>query len=284
MKNKQKITVTYEPDNTLKNGYLLTFHQIYQELTENKWLMYQLFKRDFTAMYKQSFIGILWIFIMPIINVAIFAMLGKSGIFNYGNIAAPYPLYAILGVSLWQIFNNGIMACGGALASAGDMITRINFSKKSLVMAAMGRSFVTFLIQLLMVAALLVIYKVVPSSSIVFLPLIALPIVLMTLGFGLVISILNSIVRDTGNLLSVLLMLGMYGTPVLYAKPATGILANITNYNPMYYFIASGRDMVLTGSLSEPEGFILSTIFACFVFIAGLFIFHLTETRITERM
>lgn len=284
MKNKQKITVTYEPDNTLKNGYLLTFHQIYQELTENKWLMYQLFKRDFTAMYKQSFIGILWIFIMPIINVAIFAMLGKSGIFNYGNIAAPYPLYAILGVSLWQIFNNGIMACGGALASAGDMITRINFSKKSLVMAAMGRSFVTFLIQLLMVAALLVIYKVVPSSSIVFLPLIALPIVLMTLGFGLVISILNSIVRDTGNLLSVLLMLGMYGTPVLYAKPATGILANITNYNPMYYFIASGRDMVLTGSLSDPEGFILSTIFACFVFIAGLFIFHLTETRITERM
>jgi len=280
---KELVTV-YQPDNSLKNGYLLTFQQIYEELVDNKWLMYQLFKRDFSTMYKQSFIGILWIFIIPMINVGIFAMLGHSGIFNFGNISAPYPVFAILGISFWQIFSNGVMACGNSLSSAGEMIARINFSKKSLVIASIGKSVVTFLIQIFLIAALLVFFKVAPSKTLILFPLVAIPIVVFTLGLGLIISLLNAIVRDTGNLLSVLLMLGMYGTPVLYAKPMTGLLAQITHYNPMYYFICSGRDLVLTGSLSEPKGFFLSCFLAIIIFIVGLVIFHLTETRITERI
>lgn len=280
---KEMITV-YQPDNTLKNGHLLTFHQIYEELIDNKWLMYQLFKRDFFTIYKQSFIGILWIFIIPIINVGIFALLGRSGIFNFGKISAPYPVYAILGISLWQMFANGVMACGNSLTSAGDMLTRINFSKKSLVIASIGKSVISFLIQIILVAALFVIFKFMPNKTIILFPLVVIPIILFTLGLGLIIALLNSIVRDTGNLLSVILMLGMYATPVLYAKPMIGPLAHITDYNPMYYFICSGRDLALTGSLSEPKGFLISCILAVFVFFAGLVIFHLTETRITERI
>jgi len=107
---------------------------------------------------------------------------------------------------------------------------------------------------------------------------------MQTLGLGFIISILNAIVRDTGNLLSVVVMLGMYVTPILYAKPTIGLLARITHYNPMYYLACSGRDLVLTGTLSEPKGFILTCLFALFIFLAGLFIFHLTETRIIERI
>lgn len=280
---KELITI-YQPDNSLKNGYLLTFQQIYQELVDNRWLMYQLFKRDFSTMYKQSFIGLLWIFIMPIINVAIFAMLGSSGIFNYGKIGVPYPVYAVLGISLWQIFANGITACGNSLSSAGDMIARINFSKKSLVISSIGRAIITFFVQILLVVLLLVIYKIVPSLTIILFPLIAIPIVFLTLGLGLVIAILNSFIKDTGNFLSVIVMLGMYITPVLYARPATGLLAKITHYNPMYYFICTGRDLILKGTLSEPKGFILSCLLAVFVLMTGLLIFHLTEARITERI
>jgi len=279
----EPITI-YQPDNTLRNGYFQTFREIYQELVENRWLIYQLFKRDFSSMYKQSFIGLLWIFIIPIINVGIFAMLGHSGIFNFGNISAPYPIFAILGISMWQLFSSGLIACGNSLASAGDMLIRIKFSRKSLVLASVGRSVVAFLVQTLLIALLLVVYKFAPAKTIILFPLMILPILLFTLGLGLIISILNSIVRDTGNLLSVIMMLGMYATPVLYAKPRTGLLVHISNYNPMYYFISAGRDLALTGNLSEPKGFIISCILAVFIFLTGLVIFHLTETRITERI
>lgn len=280
---KESITI-YQPDNALKNGYFQTFKEIYQELIDNKWLIFQLFKRDFSTMYKQSFIGLLWIIIIPIVNVGIFAMLGHSGIFNFGTISAPYPIFAILGISLWQIFSNGLIACSNSLTSAGDMLIRIKFSRKSLVLASIGRSVVTFLIQIILIALLFIAFKFVPAKTIILFPLIIIPILLFTLGLGLILSILNSIVRDTGNLLSVILMLGMYATPVLYAKPKTGLLMHISNYNPMYYFICSGRDLALTGHLTEPKGFIVSCILAIFVFLLGLVIFHLTETRITERI
>lgn len=277
------ITV-YQPDNSLKSGYGATFKSIYLELLENRWLMYQLFKRDFTTMYKQSFIGFLWIFILPLINVGIFAMLGNSGIFHYGDIKAPYPVYAVLGISLWQLFANGLMACGGSLGNAGDMLTRINFSKKSLVISSIGRALITFVVQMGLIILLLLVYKIVPQSTIILYPLVAIPIFFLTLGIGLIIAILNSFIKDTGNLLSVVLTLGMYVTPVLYAKPLSGIMAHVTRYNPMYYFISTGRDLILHPGLSEQYGFIVCSVLSFFVFLLGLLIFHLTETRITERI
>jgi lipopolysaccharide transport system permease protein len=246
--------------------------------------MYQLFKRDFFAMHKQSLIGLLWIFVVPIINVVVFAMLGRSGIFNFGDINVPYPLYAVLGLSFWQIFANGIISCGASLMSVGDMVTRINFSKKSVVLASMGRGVISFSIQLSLVIVLFIIFRVVPAPTALLMPLFAIPIILLTAGLGLILALLNSIIRDTGNLLSVSITFFMYLTPVLYAKPKIGLLASLTNYNPMYYLIAAGRDTVLFGHMTEPVGFLYSSIFSVFVFIMGLVFFHLTETRIAERI
>jgi len=59
--------------------------------------MYQLFKRDILAAYKQTFIGIFWALLLPLISVGVFIVLNSSGIFKAGDINIPYPLYAMLG-------------------------------------------------------------------------------------------------------------------------------------------------------------------------------------------
>lgn len=284
MEPKYTVVQTYEPDNCLRQGYFAALKEIFNELFYNKWLIYQLFKRDFSAMYKQSFIGFLWIFIMPILNVGLFAMLGHSGIFNFGDIKVPYPIYAVLGLAYWQIFANGMIACGSSLTAVGDMVMRIKFSKKCVVIAAIGRGIVTFLVQLLLIVFLFIFFKIMPSKSALLMPLFAIPIIVFTIGLGLIVALLNSIVRDTGNLLTALISFYMYLTPILYAKPKVGILSQLANINPMHYFIAAGRDVVLTGYISEPGGFIVSTIFAFVILFFGLMVFHLTETRITERI
>lgn len=280
----REIMVTYEPDNSLKKGYLAIFKEIFEEIKQNRWLTLQLFKRDFFAMYKQSFIGIFWIFIMPIINVGVFVMLNRSGIFNFGVINVPYPLYAILGMAFWQLFSTGVLMCGSSLTGAGDMITRINFSKKSLVIAPIGRSLVSFLVQFILVGILFIIYKIIPSKGMLLIPIVIIPIIFLTLGIGFIIALLNAIVRDAGNLLSISMMLLMYLTPVLYAKPQLGILTQITKYNPMYYMISTGRDLILNNTISEPKGFLFSVVISFILFITSLVAFHLTETRITERI
>jgi len=286
MENKfmSEIITTYEPDNSLKKGYLSIFSEIYNEFKKNRWLTYQLFKRDFFALYKQSFIGVLWAFIIPLVSVGTFILLNRSGIFSIGDINVPYPIYAILGMAFWQLFSTGLITSSNSLVKAGSMITKINFSKKSLVIASAGQSIVSFLIQLILVIILFIYYKIAPSTAILLVPLFMIPIMLLTLGLGFIFSLLNGIVRDIGNILSILMTFLMFLTPILYAKPSTGILARITNYNPLYYLTSVPRELVLTGVVTEWKGFIISSVISIFIFIICLVVFHLTETRVAERI
>jgi len=279
-----KIITTYEPDNSIKKGFLHIFKEIFNELKKNKWLTYQLFKRDFFALYKQSFFGILWAIIVPLISVATFIILNRAGVFSIGDIDIPYPLYAILGMSFWQLFSSGLIACTNSLVNAGPMVVKINFSRKSIVIASFGKSFISFLVQLILAAILFVIYGIIPDIAILLIPILLIPIILFTLGIGFILSLLNGIMRDIGNVISSIIVFLLFLTPVLYAKPSTGLLTKITNYNPLYYLISTPREFLLTGNISEWKGYLISSIISIIIFVLCLVIFHLTETRITERI
>jgi lipopolysaccharide transport system permease protein len=275
---------TYEPDNSLKKGYLAIFGEIFKEINENKWLTYQLFKRDFVTAYKQSFVGIVWAFIIPIISVGTFIILNRSGIFNIGKMNVPYPIYAILGMAFWQLFSTGLISCSGSLVKAGSMIVKINFSKKAMVLASMGQPIVSFLIQILLVTILFGFYRITPSLGTLFVPLTIIPIILFTLGFGFILSLLNSFLKDIGNMLSILMTFLMFLTPVLYTRPTTGVFALITGYNPLYYLISVPRDLVLSGSSTLLKGYFIVSALSIVILILFLVAFHLTETRIAERI
>lgn len=279
----QRITV-YEPDNSIKKGYRSVFAEIVNEFRDNSWLTYQLFKRDFLSIYKQSFMGIFWAFIIPIVSVGTFVILNRSGLFSVGEMKVPYPIYAVLGLSFWQLFSTGLIASSNSLVRAGTMITQINFSKKSLVIASAGQSLISFLIQFALVIILFFFYRYVPSRAILLVPIVILPIVWLTLGLGFILSILNGVIRDIGNVISLLLTFLMFLTPVLYVKPETGILAYVTKYNALYYLVAVPRDLILNGSILELESFLVSSAFSFVIFILCLVVFHLTETRICERV
>lgn len=276
--------VTYEPDNSLKKGYLTIFKEIYHELKWNKWLTFQLFKRDFFGMYKQSFVGFFWAFIMPFLSLGTFILLNNSGVFSVGDINVPYPVYALIGITYWQIFAIGISSCVNSLTNAGSMITKINFSKKSLVIASIGKPIVIFLIQCLLIIALLALYRIIPSRGALLAPLVLIPLILFVTGLGFTLSLFNSFVKDIGNGLPVITTFLMFLTPVLYAKPTTGTLAHITKFNPLFYLISGARDLILKGTISEVKGFIISICISIIIFSISLFIFHLTETRVAERI
>ena len=277
-------TTTYEPDNSIKKGHISLWKEIIWELKHNKWLTLQLFKRDFLAIYKQSLVGIFWAFIVPIVSVGTFIILNRSGIFNVGDVDIPYPIYAILGMAFWQLFSTGLITSSNSLVKAGSMLVKINFSKKSLVFSAAAQSFIAFIIQFILVIALFFFYKITPSVKILLLPVFIIPIFLLTLGAGFILSLFNSIVRDISNALSVFMTFLMFLTPVLYAKPKIGALVPLTKFNPLYYLISMPREIILMGTMAEWKGYLISIVFSFIVFVVGLVIFHLTETRITERI
>lgn len=279
-----KIFVVYEPDNSIKKGYLNLLREIIDEIRWNKYLTYQLFRRDFFAMYKQSFVGIFWAFALPMMSIATFVLLDRSGVFDAGDVLIPYPLYAILGMTFWQYFSSGITSGANAVSGAGPMIVRVNFSKKSLVLASLGRAFVVLLAQLGIAVIFFIFYKFTPSPAALLFPLVLIPMTLFVLALSFIFSLFNAFLKDVGNGLQVLMTFLMFLTPVLYAKPSSGFLAKVTACNPIYYFIAAGRDLISVGKIQELDGFLISSVASVVLFFLCILFFHLTETRVAERM
>jgi len=280
----KELITTYEPDNSLRKGYINIFKEIVKETIHNRWLTWQLFRRNFFTMYKQSLAGLAWIFLSPIINITIFVLLRKAGIFNIGEIDVPYPIYALLGTAFWELFKNGLSSCITSIASAGSMIIKINFSKKSLVFSSIGKPIVTFFIQITSVLFLFIIFQTAPSFSILLTPFLILPIIIFTIGLGFLLSLINAVIRDVDNLISVFMTFLLFLTPILYQKPTEGLLAQLTKYNPIYYLVTAPREFILTGTMNEWRGYAIASALAIVIFIMSIIIFHLTETRISERM
>lgn len=278
------IDTTYEPDNSLKKGYSLIFKEIFDEIKNNKWLIYQLFRRDFLTIYRQSVFGILWAFIIPLISVGAFVILNQSGVFATGTVEVNYVVYALLGLAFWQVFSTGLIATSGSLVLAGSMIAKINFSKKALVIASMGKTLVAFIIQLVLALISFAVFGVVPNIAIVLIPLFVIPILLVTLGLGFILSVLNGVARDIGNLLPVLTTFLLFLTPVMYATPESGLLGQLLIFNPLYYLVSAPRDIILTGTTTLWFGYLISVTLCVAVFAICLVAFHLTETRIAERI
>lgn len=280
----REVVVKYRPNNSIRKGYLSIYAEIFREIISNRWLIFQLFKRDFSASYKQSMMGFVWAFVIPLISIGTFMLLNRSGIFNIGTTNVPYPLFVVLGMSLWQLFSTGLITCSNALVLAGPMISKINFSRKALVISAIGQALIAFLVQMLLFVILCAYYRITPHIEILLLPMIILPLLLMTLGFGFILSILNGVLKDVSTLLPMLMTFLMFLTPVLYPKPLQGLLMHVGQYNPMYYFITAARELAFEGQVSNVLGLVFCSIVAFVIFVICIKIFHLTETKITERV
>jgi len=283
VKVKEKRFV-YVPDKLNKQGYPTLFKEMFSEIFSNYWLTFQLFKRNFTANYKQSVLGIFWALMVPLASVVIFVFLNNGGILNVGDISVPYPLFALAGTSIWQLFSVGLTLGTNSLVTAGTIITKINFPKKTLVISGVLQGFITFLIPIVILLILFGAYTTPPPPTILLVPFAVIPLLILTLGLGFFLSLINCVVRDVGNSIVVAITFLLFATPILYAKPAGGIVGIVSTYNPLYYLVSVPRDLLVLGSADNLKGFAYASIISLVVFLVGLIVFHLSETRITERV
>ena len=254
------------------------------ELWASRELTRRLFWREFAVRYKQTALGPLWVVIMPLAVVGAFALLNRSGVVNFGPVEVPYPAYALLGVTVWQIFAGGLLGCTNAIVAGGSMVVKINFPKETLVLAALGQTLVDTLVRLVLVVAVFLYYRVVPAWTLALFPLALVPLFCLTLGLGFGLSLLNALWRDTANVVSIGATFLLFLSPVLYPAPATGLFQTLTRYNPMAALVTGARDLVIRGSLSEPDRYFLASGLGLLFLLAGWRAFHLAEVRMAERM
>lgn len=273
----------YHPDRQVGWGFGI-WKEMVLELVRSRELIWRLFIRDFTARYKQSLLGVLWAVIIPVGTVGTFVLLSRSGLMQVSNVDVPYPIYALIGMTAWQIFAVGLASASNSIVSGGGMIVKINFPKETMVIAGLMQAGVDSLLQVGLIAILFAWYGVVPHwTAIFFFPLL-LPLVLLTLGLAFMFALLAVLMRDIPHVISLGTTLLLFATPVLYPRPAAGPLRELATYNPLAILIGSARDVVLGGSMTDPGAFAWATVVALGILLVSWRLFHMVEPRMAERV
>lgn len=271
----------YEPNKTVRLG-LRIWPVMIEEAYRARELTWRLFMRNLLARYKQAVLGFLWALIMPFIAIGTFIFLNKSGVMNISSTDVPYPLFALIGLTVWQLFSTGITCGAQSLVASGGMISKINFPLESLVFSSIAQSVFEFLVKLILLAVFFMAYRFIPPVVALFFPVLLLPIFFLTLGCSFILSLVNGVVRDVANIVSLLVTFFMFATPVLY--PAKDEASAFFKWNPLNYLVNAPRDILIHGKISHPEGFIWSSLFAFAFFFFSWRIFFIAKTKIPERI
>ncbi len=282
MDNKQ--VKLYQPDAQLKMKWFVVWREMLIELIISRELIWRLFVRDFLAKYRQAVLGIIWALIMPLVMVGTFVFLNRAGLFNIGHTVVPYPVYALLGLSIWQLFATGLTACSNSILQGGSMVVKINFAKESLVIASLAQAIFEFLVRIGFLIAVFAIYKVVPAWTTILLPFTLIPLLLFTLSLGFLLSLLTALMRDIPNIVTLAITFLLFLTPVLYPAPKQGLFAVLNKYNLLSPLVTEPRNLVITGYIEQPSQFLVVSLFCLLLFALSWRIFHLVEPRMAERV
>ena len=258
-----------------------------QTLTDffgSHFLALQLTRRDVSAQYRQSYFGILWLFITPLASAAIWVFLNSSGTITITDTGIPYPVYAFSGTLIWSILLESINAPMASTNAARGIISKINFPKEALVLSGIYKLLFNSSFKVLLLVVFIFAFGVGFHWSLLLLPLVLVMAVVFGTSLGLLITPIGLLYSDVSRLISMGLSLLMYITPVVYGIPKTGVMKTIMTYNPFTPFILTIRDVAVGSSPEFLNYFIGLTGLGIVLFFIGLVIYRVSIPVIVERL
>ncbi len=277
--------VVYEPNQYAKIGFFKTMLVIIKNTIASKELIFQLYKRDFLMQYKKSFLGLGWMIFGPIMGVVSWVLMDSAGVLSPGDVGVPYPVYVLFGTSIWGLFMSFFSSTSQTLQIAAGFIQQVNFHHEALVFKQGLQNLTNFGISLIINIVVMLSFGVMPTGFIVLVPLFIIPIFFLAASAGLMVSILSTLTSDVSRIVSFFLSLLMFITPVIYDSSEKVVWLQQCNlYNPLTYLITAPRDLILTGTMSNPFYYLVSIVMAILLFMVALRFFYISEKKVIEKM
>jgi lipopolysaccharide transport system permease protein len=243
------------------------------------WVRYNVLSR-----YSQTFLGILWIVMLPLATSVILAAV-YSFIMHPADIGnVPFICFFFTGLTFWTLFTQGVLTGTASVLQKMDLINQIYFPREILVIVKLGEALVdltfTFVI-LLIVNALNGIF---PNANFIYLPLVLVVQIALTLGIMFYTSFLSVLVRDLPQLISVILQMLFYLTPVLFPLELMPIAIRgiITLVNPMASIISAYRAIIVYNQPPDLIGLYLSMVLSGLLLYTGYMFFKNNERKLAD--
>ena len=228
--------------------------------------------------FARSKFGCFWMVLNPLAQVAIYTLV-LSNVLQARIPGAQdqysYAIYLMSGLLAWNLFAEVITRCLSLFVVQANLMKKINFPRITLPAIVVG---ICLLDNLLLYAAIflttLLLGSALSSAMLLVLPL-TLVVVALAAGIGLLLGIINVFVRDTGNVVPIILQLWFWFTPIVYPYsiiPETyrGILL----LNPMFSIVEAYQSIFFRNSIPEFDKLLFPSILAVFFLGLSFFVFR----------
>ena len=239
-------------------------------------------QREIRIRYKQSFLGIAWAILQPLVLMIIFSVI-FSLIIKVPTNGIPYPIFSYSGILPWTFFSTALSFGIPSLVNNMGLVTKIYFPREILPLASIGAAFFDFLIASSIFIGMYFYYHMKPSWNLFFLPLILVIHVILTIGIVLPMSALNVFYRDIRFIIPLGIQIWFYATPIIY--PVSQIperFRTLYAINPMVGIIDAYHQVILYHNHPNFLYLSISLLVSLLLFNGGYWLFKKMEFKFAD--
>ncbi len=255
-----------------------------QELYQYRELVKNLVVRDLKLRYRSSVLGFLWCLVNPLLMMGVFTLVFTVLLTN--NNIEHFPVFILIGILAWNLHSTALVGAINSVVGGAQLIQKVYFPREVLPIATVLSNTVNFLLSLIALFALVLIFQVQLTATLIFLPLVILVQVIFTVGIALFLSALNVFYRDTASIMETMMLAWFFLTPIFYriedVFPAYSRLMYILN--PLASIIAAYRDILYYGTMSNLDFFSRTAVTALVVLVLGYLFFIRSSRSFSEAL
>jgi ABC-type polysaccharide/polyol phosphate export permease len=249
-------------------------------------LIQSLVSRELKARYRGSVLGFLWSFVNPLLQLLTYTLVFTVMLPNRDRSLEPYFLFLFCGILPWTWFQASLAESAGIIISSGNLIKKVLFPAEVLPVVTVLANLAHFLLGLPILLAFLA-WKGKLGWIALALPLPMLVQLVLSLGLALLLSALAVHFRDLLSILSHVLHLWFFATPIIYSYagyPETSALRRALRLNPMTHVIVTYQQMLFGGRVDHWRGLFLALLVGLFAFVIGAFLFDRLRDTLPEEV
>ena len=214
---------------------------------QNRALLSELVRTDFKLRYQGSVLGYAWSLLRPLLLFAILYVVFVKFL-KFGGDVPHFPIYLLMGIVIWNFFNEMTVQSIGSIVGRGDLIRKIRIPRWIIVLSSSISALISLGLNLLVVLAFMLLNHVDLMRTALWFPLVMLEVYLLALGVSLFLSAAFVKFRDVSYIWEVILQAGFYLTPILYSLAVipSELFKKLIMLNPMAQAIQDARYSLVT--------------------------------------
>jgi ABC-type polysaccharide/polyol phosphate export permease len=218
-----------------------------RQLFRYRGLIQILVARDLKARYRGSVLGFVWSFVNPLLLLLVYSFV-FTYIMRRGEEVdlEPYAVFLFCGLLPWTWFSSALSEGANALIVGGNLIKKVMFPAEILPVVAVISNMIHFLFGLPILLGFLLWYAIpLRLTELIWFPLVMVVQFILSLGMVMVLAALTVHFRDIKDLLSNVLTLWFFATPIIYPMSAlSGRLRFWMDFNPFAHLAISYQEIL----------------------------------------